>query len=171
MKKALLMVIAAVTALGMTASSAYACKPIPPKDIEGHIEFVPPGGRSVAITYFQENGCDWGGREDLNGRDGVVLDVDGLGGTKGNLLGRVGLGLFIVGLKGEFLDASCEVIPGDEVYQSTDDNAYSLKIPQGATWFAITPVTQWVSSDVFVEFHSDGKVCKKKKKKKKGKGR
>lgn len=171
MKKGLRLAAGVIAALAMMASTAYACEPIEPKDIDGHIEVVAPGGSSFAVTYFQENGCDWAGSEDLNGSDGVILDAKGMGGTKGNLTGEMGTSAFVVAIKGEFLNESCEVIPGDEVYQTAGGEAFSVDIPDGAVWFAVTPVSQFPSSDVSVKLHSEGKVCKAVKKKKKGRGR
>ena len=151
----------------MTASAVAApCAPVPPKDVQGHIQFAFPGGQSAAVTYFQQNGCDWAGNDQMNGSDGLVLDVTGMGGTAGNMVVELGTSAFSVPVRGEFLDESCSLIPDSELFQSSDGEAYSIVFPEGAKWFAVSPETQFPSNDVSISVHSDGKVCKKKKKRK-----
>ena len=151
----------------LTASAAAApCVPVPPKDVEGHIQFAFPGGQSLAATYFQQNGCDWAGNDQMNGSDGLVLDVTGMGGTAGNMVVTLGTSAFSVPVRGEFLDDSCGLIADSEIFQSSDGEAYSIVFPETAKWFVVSPETQFPSNDVTVSLHSDGKVCKKKKKRK-----
>lgn len=151
----------------MTASAVAApCVAVPPKDVEGHIQVAFPGGQSFAATYFQQNGCDWAGNDQLNGSDGLVLDVTGMGGTAGNMVVSLGSSLFSVPIRGEFLDESCGLIADSEIFQSSDGEAYSIQFPTGAKWFVASPEASFPSNDVTIALHSDGKVCKKKKKRK-----
>ena len=149
----------------MTSAVAAPCVPVPPKDLEGHIQVALPGGQSLAAAYFLQNGCDWAGNDQLNGFDGVVLDVGGLGGTPGNMVVRLGTSAFSVPVRGEFLDESCAAIADSEVFQSSDGESYGIAFPTGAKWFVVSPETPNPSSDVTITLPSDGKVCKKKKKK------
>jgi hypothetical protein len=173
MKRLIRTAIIVVAVMSLTAAAAAEeCTPTEPKDTTAHIEFAPPGGVSVAITYFEGQGCKWNGLDQLNGFDGVVLDVEGQGGT-GSIVGTVGLGTVLVTLEGHFLDADCKQIQGSSFEYGTDANTYSLTIPETAKWLAILTSTQIPSRDVSVLVHSDGKDCdvtpppKKKKKKKK----
>jgi len=167
--KHLLKAAVAVIAGGSMMASAVAapCVPVAPKDLGGHIEVAFPGGRSLAASYFQENGCDWAGNDQLNGFDGLVLNVAGLGGTAGNMVVELGNSVFSVPVRGEFLDEACALIPDSEVFQSSDGEAYSIAFPTGAKWFVVSPESPAPSNDVTISLHSDGKVCKKKKKKRK----
>ena len=167
MRRIILLSIAVVTALSMTAGEVIAaCKPIPPADVSGHIEVAPPGGASFTLQYFEQNGCDWGGFDQLNGFDGLILDVDGMGGTKGTLTATMGTGTFLVTAEGYFLGEDCSSLGESGIAQTTDGEPYSVEIPEGAKWLAVFTSTQLPSRDVTIDLHSDGKVCKKKKKKK-----
>ena len=167
MKHLLKAAVAVIAGGAMTASAVAApCEPVAPKDLSGRIEVAMPGGQSFAATYFQSNGCDWSGNDGLNGSDGLVLDVAGLGGTAGNMVVELGNSAFAVPVRGEFLDETCALIPDSEVFQSSDGEAYSIAFPTGAKWFVISPESPNPSNDVTISVHSDGKVCKKKKKRK-----
>jgi hypothetical protein len=166
MKHLLRAAVAVIAGASMTASAVAApCVAVAPKDLSGKIQVALPGGQSFAATYFQENGCDWAGNDDLNGFDGLVLDVAGLGGTAGNMVVSLGTSAFSVPVRGEFLDESCAIIADSEVFQASDGEAYSIAFPATAKWFIASPETPNPSSDVSIALHSDGKVCKKKKRK------
>jgi len=158
--------LAAVFGLGASAVAAP-CLPVEPKDVSGHIQIALPGGQSFAATYFQENGCDWAGNDQLNGSDGLVLDVEGMGGTAGNMVVDLGTSVFSVPVRGEFLDGTCAPIADSELFQSSDGEAYTIAFPPDSKWLIVSPETANPSNDVSVSVHSDGKVCKKKKKKRK----
>lgn len=156
-----------VVAMSLTGSAVAAkCEPIEEGDIEGHIELAWPADQSLSASYFLENSCDWGDGEDLNGFDAVVLDVESVGGTTGSLTASAS-GVVAIGIKSQFLDADCSTV-SEVPRQSATGDAYSLEIPADAKWMLVVPAsTNYVSRDVTVTLHSDGKDCSKKKKGKK----
>lgn len=172
MKNIIKVSAAILLALSVAGSAVGAtCKSVEATDIEGHIEVTWPSGQSLSATYFRENSCTWGDREDLNGFDAVVLDVESVAGTPGSLTADVGNGLFAIAITGEFLDADCGSVEGSEpIQQPATGKTYEVKIPAGSKWLLIVPDSSYPSADVELVLHSDGKDCPKKKAQK-GKGR
>jgi hypothetical protein len=156
--------------LAVLASHAPAAPPksppIPPKDWNGTIQvFV---AARMFSTYFEENGCDWGGQDQLNGVDGFVWDMTGYGGLPGTMVWTTDspatpdvVGMF-------FLDADCNRIPG--VYwtsgRSDMGKVLPIVIPSTAKWAVVGPAGG-VTNDVEISVHSDGYTPPKPKKKKK----
>jgi opacity protein-like surface antigen len=159
-----------VTLMSVSASAATVCAPVAPKEWTGHIDFLHPG-QSAAVTYFEESGCDWGGFEQLNGTDGLVLDVEGQSGP-GDILATNGAAtLFIVVANGYFLDANCTKVAQSDFHLTTSNAAsptgYALTIPEGAKWMVFSSTETNFANDQNVIVHSHGKDCPIKKKKKK----
>jgi hypothetical protein len=155
------------------ASAATICTPIAPKEWKGHLQSVHQGA-SVATTFFENNGCNWQGFDQMNGTDGLVLDMEGQEGT-GNVSATTGpTASFLVVVQGYFLDANCKKIDGSDWHvtasPSTSATADLLTIPTGAKWMLLTSTDANAGNDFDVTVHSDGKDCpkviKKKKKKK-----
>lgn len=171
MKHLLKIAIGLLIASSMTASSAATiCTPIAPKEWTGHLQFVHPG-QSLAAAYFQQNGCDWKGSDQLNGTDGLVFDVSGQEGT-GNIAATTGAStVFLVVVQGYFLDSSCAKIPGSDWHVTSSPasapTADLLTIPTGAKWMVVDSTDANFGNDMDLTIHSDGKDCPKPKKKKK----
>jgi hypothetical protein len=158
-----------VLCLGASAS-AQVCVPTPPKDTTGHVQVLHQGP-SAAISHFEQNGCDWAGADQLNGTDGVVLDVTGQTGTAGvtSILGEAGL-LGVV-IQGRFLDEGCAPISGGDWHVSSSVASQPLTelvtIPAGAKWMLVENTNANVGNDLNITVHTDGADCPKPKKKKK----
>lgn len=154
----------------VSASAATVCTPVAPKEWTGHIDFLHPG-QSAAVTYFEGNGCDWGSFEQLNGTDGLVLDVEGQSGP-GDVAGVSGTATaLLVVAEGYFLDANCAKVDGSDFHLTTapasEPTAYAITFPEGAKWMAFTSTDANFGNDQTVVVHSHGKDCPIKKKKKK----
>lgn len=158
-----------------TSSIAAECTPIPPKDVEGHIEFVPVARQSIAGGYFEQNGCDWGGNDQLNGLDAVVLDITGITGPA-TATAAIEEG-FLTTFESVFLDEGCTRVGEVVRFSGTNPEvpeAYVITIPVGAKWMLVQGSTELPAGDpaasVTVKVHSDGLDCdvpEKPKKKKK----
>ena len=152
------------------AALAAVCVPVPPKDTTGHLENLHQGV-SAAVTFFEQNGCDWAGFDQLNGTDGLALDVTGQAGTAGvtSVLGETGI-LGVV-VQGRFLDESCTPIGGADWHVSSSVASQPLTelvtIPANAKWMVIDNTNANVGNDLNITVHSDGVACIPKKKKKK----
>jgi hypothetical protein len=150
-------------------AAAVACVPTPPKDTTGHLNVLHQGP-SAAISYFEQNGCDWAGMDQLNGTDGLVLDVTGQAGTAGvtSILGDTGI-LGVV-VQGRFLDEGCASISGAEWHISSSVASQPLTelvtIPANAKWMVVENTNANVGNDLNITVHTDGLECPKKKKKK-----
>lgn len=161
--------------LCLTASaSGVPCVPKPPKDLTGHLNVLHPG-QSVAVEVFKNNGCSWDGLEGLNGTDGVVLDVAGMGGT-GSFTATLGQTstVFLV-VQGHFLDEGCQPIAGGEFHTTTTPAANPLAqlitIPATAKWMVIDSTDANAGNDINLSVHYDGLDCPTKNKPKKKKKR
>lgn len=155
-----------------TASAATICTPIAPKEWKAHLNGVHPG-QSFATTYFENNACNWNGLDQLNGSDGLVLDVSGQEGT-GNVSATTGsTTAFLVVVQGYFLDANCSKIASSDWHvtssPSTSPTADLLAIPTGAKWMVVSSTDANFGNDMDLTVHSDGKDCPKPPKKKKKK--
>lgn len=152
----------------LTASaSAQTCVPIPAKDSTGHVEVLHQG-ESLAVSYFEQNGCDWAGFDQLNGTDGTVIDLTGHTGTAG-VTGTVGdTALLFVVVHGHFLDESCAPAGDWHVSTASPENPLTeqVPIPAGAKWMAVTHTTANNGNDIDLAVHTDEITCVKKKKKK-----
>jgi hypothetical protein len=159
-----------VVLMSVSASAATVCTPVAPKEWTGHVDFLHPG-QSAAVTYFEESGCDWGNFEQLNGTDGLVLDVEGQSGA-GDVLATSGPAtLLIVVANGYFIDGNCAKVGGSDFHLTTSNasspTGYSITIPEGAKWMAFTSTEANFGNDQDIVVHSHGKDCPIKKKKKK----
>lgn len=163
-----------LAAMTLDAAAATVCTPIPPKEWTGHVQVARQGG-SAALTYFENNGCNWNGLDQLNGTDGLVFDVEGQSGT-GNASAIFGPnGTLGIAVQGYFLDASCKKINASDFHISgsvtSAPTADLITIPVGSKWMEINGATGGFSNDINITVHSDGMDCptptptKKKKKK------
>lgn len=168
--------IAMLTLLGLAGSAiGVECIPIAPKDVTGKITLVHPGA-SAATSLFEGNGCSWNGADAVNGLDGLILDVAGMGGTTGSATATVpnNGSLQLVALTAYYLDEGCAKVAGSDfdfgVTQSDSPESENVTIPEGAKWLVIAAGGS-VTNDITVTLHSNGKDCPKvvppKKKKKK----
>ncbi len=166
MKKLLKAAAVLVTAYSLMGSAVAApCVPVAPSDIQAKMQVAWPGDQSLSSSYFLQNSCDWGGNDQLNGLDGVVLDVEAIAGIPASMIAKIGNGPFAIPLVGRFLDSDCAPIEGSDISQNANGSSYSVAIPAGAKWMVITPTGSNPSADVNITLHSEGKVCKKKGKK------
>lgn len=155
-----------VTAFSLMGSAVAApCVPVAPSDIEAKMQVAWPGDQSLSSSYFLQNSCDWAGHDQLNGLDGVVLDVESIAGIPASMIAKIGNGPFAIALVGRFLDSDCAPIEGSDISQNTNGESYSVEIPADAKWMIITPTGTNPTADINITLHSDGRVCKKKKKK------
>lgn len=162
-----------LAAMTLHAAAATPCTPIPPKEWTGHLQ-VAHQGASAAISYFENNGCNWNGLDQLNGSDGVVFDVEGQSGT-GNASAIFGPNATLgIAVQGYYLDANCKKIDGSDFHISgsvtSAPTADVITIPVGAKWMEIGGPATGFSNDINLTIHSDGFDCptvtpKKKKKK------
>lgn len=157
----------------MTASAAaVTCVPIEPKEWSGHLQTA-HAGTSVSTSFFEENGCDWAGFDQLNGADGLIFDVEGQVGS-GNIIATLGpTSVLNAAFQGYFLDASCAKIEGSDFHVTgslTSAPAADLvTIPVGAKWMEVNSTLGGLANDVTVTVRSDGLDCPKPPKKKKKK--
>jgi hypothetical protein len=167
MKHILKTAIVFLVLTSMSASAATVCTPVAPKEWTGHIDFLHPG-ESLAVSYFEQNGCDWGGFDQLNGTDGLVFDVEGQAGP-GDVTALSGqTTLLIVVANGYFLDANCTKMTDFHLTSSAaTPYADLVTIPEGAKWMAFTSTAANFGNDETIIVHSHGKDCPIKKKKKK----
>lgn len=163
------MVVSAVSA----SATAAKCIPIEPKTVEGHIEMIPVARQSMTAGYFEQNECDWGGAEQLNGLDAIVLDVEGMTGPAE--ITAIVHGLSLTPLETIFLHSNCARIGNPVVFGPSVENApeaYEIEIPENTKWVMVQGSTEppagSASQDIDVKIQSEGKECPKKKKKKKG---
>jgi hypothetical protein len=158
-----------VLCLGASAGAAP-CIPTPPKDTTGRLEVLHQG-QSAAAAYFQQNGCSWNGLDQLNGTDGLVLDVTGQAGPAGvtGLLGDTSVIAVVV--QGYFLDGDCARVEGADWHISSSTAAAPLTeivtIPTNAKWMVVDNTSANNGNDIDIAVHSDGTECAPKKKKKK----
>lgn len=152
-----------------SASAVAKCVPRPPKDVEGHIEFIPLVRQSITANYYEHNGCDWGDAQELNGLDAVVLDVKGITGRAS--ITAIVHTLSATPMEAVFLSAKCARMGDPVVFgQSVESapQAFPIKIPKNAKWTLVQGSTEppagSLSGDIDVKLHSDGKKCPKKKK-------
>jgi hypothetical protein len=173
MKNLLKVTAAILTALAWAASAAAAeCTPLPPKDLEGSIAAMGPARVSLAASYFQQNGCNWNGNDQLNGTDAYVFDATGI---EGPAVFTVTLSGTAAAFEGIVLDEGCAKLGDTLTFGSGAEGVaepYVVTIPTGAKWIIVqgsTTVPVQVSTffDVNIKLHFDGKVCEVVKKKKK----
>ncbi|HEY7873809.1 MAG TPA: hypothetical protein VIG64_01680, partial [Actinomycetota bacterium] len=128
-----------VLCVGASAGAAP-CVPVPPKDTTGHVELLHQG-ESAAASYFVQNGCNWNGFDQLNGTDGLVLDVTGQAGSASvsGILGDTALLSIVV--QGYFVDEGCSRIDGADWHITTSVPAAVLAeivtIPANAKYMVI----------------------------------
>jgi hypothetical protein len=168
-----LIALGVVLCFGASAGAAP-CVPTPPKDTTGHLELLHQG-QSAAASYFAQNGCNWNGFDQLNGTDGLVLDVTGQSGTAAvsGVLGDTSLISVVV--QGYFLDESCTRVAGADWHIASSVPAATLSeivtIPVGAKYMVVDNTTANNGNDIDVTVHTDGVECVKKPKKPKKKPR
>jgi hypothetical protein len=158
-----------VLCVGASAGAAP-CVPVPPKDTTGHVELLHQG-ESAAASYFVQNGCNWNGFDQLNGTDGLVLDVTGQAGSASvsGILGDTALLSIVV--QGYFVDEGCSRIDGADWHITTSVPAAVLAeivtIPANAKYMVIDNTSANNGNDIDISVHTDGAECVKKKPKKK----
>lgn len=176
MKHLMRTAIALIAVAALSASAiAEECVPQPPKDLEGSIMFVEPVRPSVALTYFEDNGCDWNGNDQLNGSDAYVFDVTDMSGPA-TISGAPRAGLASA-YESVAFDENCARL-GDPFTFGSFGQEYVFEIPVGTKWLGVqgstaSPVVANTVASTVIKLHSAGKECeepvkeKKKKKKKK----
>jgi hypothetical protein len=172
-----LMKVALALMLATTVSGsaiAAKCEPVPPQDVEGHIELIPILRQSMTANYFEENDCEWGGADQLNGLDAVILDIEGMSGPA--KIKAVVHNLSLTPMEAVFLHANCARMGNPVVFGPTVETAqeeFKIKIPKGAKWVLVQGSTEppagSASGDIDVTLQTDGKECKRKKKKRRPK--
>lgn len=173
MKHLMKVSIGFVALMAVSAPSiAQACVPVPPRDLEGNIAFLPVVRVSITASYFEQNGCDWAGSEQLNGLDAVVLDAEGLSGPA-SITAIINSG-FATPMQVDFLDAGCAPL-GDTNYFGSSapvaPQAFVLTVPENTKWAVVQASAELpvgdASRDIDIQIHSDGKDCPDVKPKKK----
>ena len=163
--------IALFAFMGLTASAAGAtCVPVPPADFKGHLGLLHPG-ESVAATFFEQNGCNWNGLDQLNGTDGLVIDITGAAGPASLTAVSTPTTLVLVVVQGHFLDANCAPIGGSDFHTTSTTPASPLAqlvtVPATAKWMVIDSTDTNAGNDYDISLHTDGVDCPVVKKKKK----
>jgi hypothetical protein len=152
------------------ASAAPLCTPIPPTEWTAHVEVLHQAASSSA-AYFETNDCDWGDLEELNGTDGLVLDVGGHLGPSDVTVMLGDRSLTHANTAGHFLDADCKRIEGSAFTAGTasdlDPIVNAVTIPEGARWMVFHATTSYGVVDVTVTVRTHGKDCPVKKPRKK----
>lgn len=120
------------------------------------------------MAHFEGNGCDWGGFEQLNGTDGLVLDVAGHPGAA-DVVVDLGQGSLTHNLTaGRFLGVDCKTIEGSDFEAGTGNEisptVTSVVIPESARWFVLDSTTEFGVTDVTVTVRSHGTDCPRVKK-------
>jgi hypothetical protein len=156
-------------AVGGSAAAAVPCVPIPPKEWTGNVSTIHPGA-SFSTTFFEQNGCDWKGFDQLNGADGLIFDVEGSSGAANMTAVMQQTSIVNTPIGGYFLDASCKKIDGSD-YHATGSApsqvaSYAVTIPEGAKWMEVNDSLGGFGNTMTVTLQSLGKDCPKPKKKK-----
>ena len=166
MKHALKLAITIVLASSVAAGATTPCTPIPPTEWTDHIDVL--AVRSAAVAYFEQNGCEWGGLDQLNGTDGLVMDVGGHGGPADLTLWLGPLALVHNLAAGYFLDAECQRVEGSDFTAITasdlDPRVNSVTIPDTARWMVLASTTSYAANDLDVTLRSHGTECPAPKK-------
>jgi hypothetical protein len=154
----------AIALLTTGAMAAETCVPVAPARWDSEIQ---AGSSKVFGNVFLNNACSYGGADQLNGTDHLVVDISGHGGltlgvttTDSGPLGK--------GVSGFFLNENCE--KGGFWGFTQDKTPYAAPAPEGAKWIYIT--AEYGAATVSVALESAGRTCEatpppvKKKKKK-----
>ena len=177
--KHVMKVVTALIAVAAFSASAIAveCVPLPPKDLEGSIMWVEPVRPSVALTYFEGNGCNWNGNDQLNGSDAYVFDVTEIAAGPATIAAKPLTGIASA-YEAVAFDESCARLGDLFTFGNFAGDPEVMVIPVGTKWLGVQGSTAAPANDTTVVnvallLHSDGKDCdpveepKKKKKKKK----
>lgn len=145
-----------------SANAAPVCTPVPPAEWTASLQVLHQGVSS-AVSLFETNGCKWGPMEQVNGTDGLVLDVEGHAGPADITL-MVGDASVIHALtRGFFLDAGCRRMEGAFTARTGSDLQMTvnlLTIPQGAKWLAVDGTDQsFATNDLTVTVRAHGVDC------------
>lgn len=170
--------MAFIALMALTAPAvAQACTPLPPKELQGIVNYSGFVRQSVAAAYFQNNGCSWNGNDGLNGSDAYVFDVAGIEGEASAII-KAGPGVQIA-YEGLVLNDGCGKLGETLSIGSSHPDfpvPYVIRIPAGAKWLIVqgnssVPVSSNVATQAQVSITYDGKACEEPKKKKKKKRR
>ena len=155
--------VAVVTSIGMVSGTAQACTKVPPKSWAGTIDVIAPTGASLAVAAFKQNNCSWGSNAQLNGFDGLVLDVTKYGGLLAKVTLSMGTAPFRVSGGGTYLSTSCAAISSGAWTHTADGTPFTVSIPAGAKWLLVTATsdTTVVSDQLQFAMTSSGRRCRR----------
>lgn len=164
MMRLMLLAGSAIAVLTAGSVTAQACITVEPARWDGEIQL---GSSKVFGNVFLNNGCSYGGADQLNGTDHMVVDISGHGGLTLNVTTNDS-GPLAKGVSGMFLNENCE--KGGFWGFTQNKTPYPAPAPEGAKWMYITP--EYGAATVSVAVESAGRTCEttppvKKKKKKK----
>jgi hypothetical protein len=163
MMRLMLLAGSAIALLTTGSMAAETCIPVAPARWDGQIQLP---GSWLSGTTFLNNGCSFGGADELNGIDAWTVDITGHEGLTLNVT-TTDSGPLGKGVSGFFLNEKCEK---GGFWGFTQNKApYPVPAPEGAKWLFVT--SEYGAGTVTVVAESAGRTCEapapvKKKKKK-----